>query len=76
MMVKTEAQKIASEPWDSEMGREGCVPYLALEETGILHGAVWLVQLLVRVAHVLVPQPGLAPGRALKQQPHFLLYGV
>lgn len=42
------------------------VLYLALEETSILHGAVWLVQLLVRVAHVLVPQSSLLPRWDLK----------
>lgn len=31
--------------------------YLPLEETSILYGAVWLVQLLVGVAHVFVPEP-------------------
>lgn len=42
------------------------VLYLALEETSILYGAVWLVQLLVCVAHVFVPQSSLLPRWDLK----------
>lgn len=50
--------------------------YLPMEETGILHSAVWLIQLLVSVAHIFVPEARLALRWDLKQRPHFLLYCI
>lgn len=50
--------------------------YLAVEEASILHSAVWLIQLLVSVAHVFVPEPCLLLRRDLKQRPHLLLYCI
>lgn len=47
-----------------------------MEETGILHSAVWLIQLLVSVAHIFVPEARLALRWDLKQRPHFLLYCI
>lgn len=34
-------------------------PYLSLKKPGVLYSAVWLVQLLIGVAHVFVPESGL-----------------
>lgn len=50
--------------------------YLPMEETGILHGAVRLIELLVGVAHVFVPEARLLLRRDLEQRPHLLLYRV
>lgn len=50
--------------------------YLAVEETSILHSAVWLIQLLVSVTHIFVPEPRLLLRWDLKQRPHLLLYCI
>lgn len=50
--------------------------YLAVEETSILHSAVWLIQLLVSVTHIFVPEPCLLLRWDLKQRPHLLLYCI
>lgn len=47
-----------------------------MEETGILHGAVWLIQLLISVTHIFVPEPRLLLRWDLKQRPHLLLYCI
>lgn len=49
--------------------------YLTLVQPGILHSAVQLAQLLVGVAHVLVPEPRLTLCRNVEQLPHLLLDG-
>lgn len=50
------------------------VQYLPLEEAGILHSAVWLVQLLVRVAHIFVPEASFPLWCNIEQSSHLLLY--
>lgn len=50
--------------------------YLPLEETGVLHSAVWLVQLLVGVAHVFVPEPCFPLWWNIEQSSHLLLYRI
>lgn len=52
------------------------VQYLPLEESSILHGAVWLVQLLVRVTHVFVPEPSFPLCWDIEQSSHLLLYRI
>lgn len=47
-----------------------------MEETSILHSAVWLIQLLVGVAHIFVPEACLLLCWDLKQRPHLLLYRI
>lgn len=47
-----------------------------MEETSILHSAVWLIQLLVGVAHIFVPEASLLLCWDLKQRPHLLLYRI
>lgn len=47
-----------------------------MEETSILHSAVWLIQLLVGVAHIFVPEARLLLRWDLKQRPHLLLYCI
>lgn len=47
-----------------------------MEETRILHSAVWLIQLLVSVAHIFVPETRLLLRWDLKQRPHLLLYCI
>lgn len=50
--------------------------YLPMEETSILHSAVWLIQLLVGVAHIFIPEARLFLCWDLKQCPHLLLYCI
>lgn len=50
--------------------------YLPMEETSVLHSAVWLIQLLVGVAHIFVPEARLLLCWDLKQRPHLLLYRI
>lgn len=52
------------------------VQYLPLEESSVLHGAVWLVQLLVRVTHVFVPEPSFSLRWNIEQSSHLLLYRI
>lgn len=47
-----------------------------MEEPSILHSAVWLIQLLVSVAHIFVPEARLLLRRDIEQRPHLLLYRI
>lgn len=50
--------------------------YLPLKETSILHSTVRLVQLLISVAHIFVPEPCLVLQWDIEQLPHLLLYSI
>ena len=61
-------------PWHCLRVRPG-PSYLALVQPGVLHSVVQLAQLLIGVAHVLVPQPCLALRRDVEELPHLFLDG-